>query len=206
MSSALEPLTRVSLERAPDVCQDCVFWQSHGFKRPSKERWAQHLEDDWGPWGTLYYDSGGRLLGFMQCGPAGHFPRSAELPAGPPSADALLITCVYITDESTPWVVQSLFLAVIGEAHDRGVKAIETFAYQEADDASPRAGFQPHRTIFPAAFVGDFGFRSVRTEGRVELVRLEIAGLTPLPVEGWRRRLVRRVFERASPAPVPERP
>ena len=102
MSSALEPLTRVSLERAPDVCHDCVFWQSHGFKRPSKERWAQHVEDDWGSWGTLYHDTDGRLLGFLQCGPAGHFPRSSELPAGPPSADALLHRSIELLRSPSP--------------------------------------------------------------------------------------------------------
>ena len=206
MSSALEPLTRVSLERAPDVCHDCVFWQSHGFKRPSKERWAQHVEDDWGSWGTLYHDTDGRLLGFLQCGPAGHFPRSSELPAGPPSADALLVTCVYIADESAPWVVQSLFLAAIGEARDRGIRAIETFADSNPDEAATRAPFQPHRTIFPAAFVGDLGFIPIRVEGRVELARLELAGLASLPVESWRRRVARRLQERVSPAPVPQGP
>lgn len=205
MSSTLEPLTRLSLERAPSVCRDCVFWQSHGFKRPSKERWASAVEDDWGSWGTLYHDTDGRMLGFLQCGPAGHFPRSSELPAGPPSSDALLVTCVYIADESAPWVVQSLFLAAIGEARDRHIKAIETFAFH-ADDAPARVSFQPHRTIFPSAFVGDLGFVPIRAEGRVELVRLELGGLAALPVEGWRRRLARRVQERLNPAPVPQRP
>ncbi len=206
MSSGLEPLTRLSLERGPSVCHDCVFWQSHGFKQPSKDRWAQQVEDDWGSWGTLYHDADGRLLGFLQCGPAGHFPRSAELPAGPPSADALLITCVYVADESTPWVVQSLFLAAIGEARDRGIAAIETFAHRHPDEAAARTPFQPHRTIFPAAFVGDLGFRPLRIDGRVELARLEIASLAPLPAESWRRRLARKVQERLSPAPVPQRP
>lgn len=206
MSNAVEPLTRLSLERAPSVCHDCVFWQSHGFRQPSKERWAQDVERSWGSWGTLYHDADGRLLGFLQCGPAGHFPRSAELPAGPPSEDALLVTCVYVADESAPWVVQSLFLAAIGEARDRGIRAIETFSRRESEEHVARAEFRPHRTIFPASFVGDLGFRPLRVVGRVELARLELAGLAPLPSEGWRRRLARRLQERANPAPVPQRP
>ena len=206
MSSALEPLTRLSLERAPEVCHDCVFWQSHGFRRPAKQRWAQQVEHGWGSWGTLYHDADGRLLGFLQCGPAGHFPRSAELPAGPPSEDALLVTCVYVADESTPWVVQSLFLAAIGEARDRGMRAVETFSYRHSEEQSARGGFRPHRTVFPAAFLGDLGFVAVRAEGPVELARLELAGLAPLSAEGWRRRLARRLQERANPAPVPQRP
>lgn len=206
MSSALEPLTRLSLERAPAVCHDCVFWQSHGFRRPSKERWAQQVEHDWGSWGTLYHDADGRLLGYLQYGPAGLFPRSAELPAGPPSEDALLITCVYVADESTPWVVQSLFLAAIGEARDRRIRAIETFSHRHSDEQPAKGSFRPHRTVFPAAFVADLGFVPVRVEGRIELVRLELAGLAPLPAESWRRRLARRLQERTNPAPVPQRP
>ena len=203
MSNALAPLTRLSLERAPPVCHECVFWQSHGLRRPSKERWAQDVEGSWGSWGTLYHDTDGRLLGFLQCGPAEHFPRSAELPAGPPSEDALLVTCVYVPDESAPWVVQSLFLAAIGEARDRGMRAIETFSHHEIEE---RAEFRPHRTIFPASFIGDLGFRPLRAEGRVELARLELAGLAPLPAETWRRRFARRLQERTNPAPVPQRP
>ncbi len=206
MSGGLQPLTGLSLERAPAICHDCVFWQSHGLKDESKTRWSRDIEHDWGSWGTLYHDSGDRLLGFLQFGPAAHFPRAHGLPAGPPSADALLVTCGYVVDESTPWVLQSLFLSAIGEARDRGVSAIEAFAYRQVEDAPSRAQFRPHRTIFPAAFVADLGFAPIRTEGRVELSRLEVAALTPLVAEGWRRRIARRLQPRAEPAPVPQRP
>ncbi len=206
MSSGLEPVTGASLARAPAVCHDCVFWQSHSYKRPPKERWMRHIEDDWGSWGTLYHDADGRLLGFLQFGPTGHFPRARSLPAGPPSADALLVTCAYVVDESTPWVLQSLFLSVIGEARDRRIRAIETFTYGQSDAIPPRGEFRPHRTIFPAAFVADLGFMPVRTQGRIALARLEISTLSPLVTESWRRKLARRLRERGNPAPVPQRP
>ena len=91
----------------------CVFWQSRGRRAAPKGKWAERIEDDWGAWGTLYFDEaeGERLLGFLQFGPAGHFPRADELPAGPPSNDAVLITCAYLVDLSAPWAMQSLFLA-----------------------------------------------------------------------------------------------
>ena len=88
MAYRLEPVTRASLAGAPAVCRDCVFWQSKRGRSVAKARWAERVEDDWGAWGTLYHGEGDRLLGFVQYGPSGQFPRAYELPAGPPSADS----------------------------------------------------------------------------------------------------------------------
>jgi hypothetical protein len=62
-----------------------------------------------------------------------------------------------------------------------------------------------HKTIFPRDFLSDFGFRTVRTAGPVELVRLEFGGLIPV-AEGRRAKVLRLVREAFSPAPVPQRP
>lgn len=204
MSYHLRPLTRVTLPDAPHVCVDCAFWQSRGGRPSDKSRWAERVEEDWGAWGTLYAGDGQRLLGFIQYGPAPLFPRAFELPAGPPSPDAVLVTCAYLVDPSSPWVMQSLFLSVIGEARDRKVRAIEAFGYRYPEGASALDRFQVHRTVFPSDFLGDFGFVAKRTEGRVELARLELGGLVPVE-EGGPARAWRRLKELVAPAPVPER-
>jgi len=198
-------LTGATLELAPSVCHECVFWQSRGSRRTNKQRWIERAEDDWGAWGALYHDDDGRLLGSMQYGPAALFPRAAELPAGPPSEDAVLVTCVYLVSRATPWVEQSLFLAAIGEARDKGAKALETFAYRYPEGESVFERFIVHRTVFPRDFLADFGFETVRVEGRVELVRLELGGLQPV-AEGSRAKVLRLVKEAFVPAPVPQRP
>lgn len=205
MAYRLEPVTRASLERAPPVCVDCVFWQSRRGRAAAKDRWAERAEEDWGAWGTLYHGDAERLLGFVQYGPTGHFPRAFELPAGPPSADAVLVTCAYLVDLSTPWVLQSLFLAAIGEARDRGVGAIETFGYRYPDGESSYERFLVHRTVFPADFLADFGFLAVRWEGDVCLARLELGGLQPIE-ESLTTRAWRRLKEALVPAPIPQRP
>ena len=105
--------------RAPSVCHECIWWQSRS-RTVDKHRWIQKAEEEWGAWGTVYHDADGRLLGSMQYGPAALFPRAAELPAGPPSSDAVLVTCAYVVDAHSPWAMQSLFLAAIGDARDRG--------------------------------------------------------------------------------------
>ena len=204
MATQVAGLTGATISSAPTVCHDCVWWQSSGKRRTNKQRWIEKAEDEWGAWGTVYYDDG-RLLGSMQYGPAPLFPRASELPAGPPSDDAVLVACAYVTDESSPWVMQSLFLAAIGDARDKGAAALETFAYRYPEGASGEERFGIHKTVFPRDFLADFGFTTVRVQGRVELVRLELGGLQPV-AEGRRAKVLRLVKEAFSPAPVPQRP
>jgi hypothetical protein len=198
-------LTGATLETAPTVCHECIWWQSRSSRRIDKRRWINGTEEEWGAWGTVYYDDDGRLLGSMQYGPSGLFPRATELPAGPPSDDAVLVTCAYLTDPSRPWVMQSLFLTAIGEARDRGARALEAFAYDYSERATVQDRFHVHKTIFPRDFLSDFGFMTMRRHGRVELVRLELGGLQPV-AEGTREKVLRVVREAFVPAPAPQRP
>jgi hypothetical protein len=62
-----------------------------------------------------------------------------------------------------------------------------------------------HKTIFPSDFLADFGFVTLRAQGRVELARLELGGLVPV-VEGRRERVLRVVRDAFLPAPAPQRP
>jgi hypothetical protein len=205
MATRVAGLTGATLPTAPSVCHECIWWQARAGRSLSKDKWIERAEEEWGAWGTVYYDDDKRLLGSMQYGPSALFPRAAELPAGPPSDDAVLVTCAYLVDPATPWVMQSLFLAAIGHARDRGARALETFAYRYPDGESNYERFYVHRTIFPRDFLSDFGFLTVRAHGRVELARLELGGLQPV-VEGAREKVLRVVKEAFAPAPVPQRP
>lgn len=200
MGYQLRTITGASVRETPPVCRSCVFWQSREGRPVDKARWAERVEEGFGAWGTLYVADGGRLLGSIQYGPAGEFPRAAELPAGPPSGDAVLITCAYLVDPSSPWVMQSLFLAVIGEARDRRIPAIETFGYRYPEGQSAYERFIAHRTVFPADFLADFGFYAKRADGRVELARLEVGGLVRVE-ETSVERLLGRAKELLAPQP-----
>ena len=207
MTTRLRGLTGGTLESAPTVCHDCVFWQSRPGRRAAKRKWVERAEDDWGAWGTMYLDDDGSVLGSMQYGPSELFPKADGLPAGPPSDDAILITCAYLVEGSAQWVMQSLFLAAIADVRERGGKALEAFGYRYVEGESPEQRFLVHRTVFPSDFLADFGFRTVRRLGRVELGRLDVGGL--VPVEEKRRvRLLRQVRELLEPEPeaVPRRP
>jgi hypothetical protein len=205
MTAQLEGLTRATLQTVPTVCHECVWWQSRTSRNANKDRWMDKMEDDWGAWGTVYYDEHRRVLGSMQYGPSELFPRAAELPAGPPSPDAVLDTCAYLGESSSPWVLQSLVLAAKGDAREKGANALDSFAYRYPEGESAYERFRVHKTIFPRDFLSDFGFLTVRMHGRVELARLELGGLVPV-AEGRRAQVLRVVKEAFAPAPVPQRP
>jgi len=114
----------------------------------------------------------------------------------------MLVTCAYIVDASSPWVLQSLFLAAIGEARDRGAGSLETFSYRYPEGESSYERFRVHKTVFPQDFLADFGFEVVRAAGRVGLARLELGGLQPV-LEGKRDKVLRAVKEAFLPEPVP---
>ena len=205
MPPHLAGLTKLTLETAPAVCHECIWWQTRGRRSTDKDRWMEKIELDFGAWGTVYYDADGRVLGSMQYGPSQAFPRATELPGGPPSEDAMLVTCAYLVDASAPWVMQSLFLAAIGEGRDRGFASVEAFAYRYDEGESAYERFRVHRTVFPQDFLADFGFQVVRASGRVGLSRLELGGLQPVE-EGAREKVlsvVRSAFGVPDPVPAP---
>jgi hypothetical protein len=151
-----------------------------GNKTASKARWIERAQEEWGEWGTIYLDEGDRLLGSIQYGPSVLFPRAADLPAGPATNDPVLVTCAYILRDAGGWVEKSLFLAAIGESRDRGASALEAFAYRYPEGSSEQERFLVHRTVFPRDFLDEFGFTTLRVQGRVELCRLELGGLAPV--------------------------
>jgi hypothetical protein len=202
MHGGVSGLTRATAHSSPSVCRECVWWQSRGNKTASKDRWVDRAEEDWGEWGTIYLDQAGRLLGSLQYGPSHLFPRAADLPAGPASDDAVLVTCSYLTGNGAEWVEKSLLLAAIGESRDRGANALEAFAYRYPEGESIEERFLVHRTVFPCDFLDEFGFVTVRAQGRVELCRLELGGLAPVE-EGKRAKVLRVVQDAFTPAPSP---
>jgi hypothetical protein len=201
--SGVEHLTGATVGAAPPPCRNCMWWQTRPGSRPGdRERWIAEVEDGFGPWGKLYMEDG-RVIGLIQYGPAGQFTRARQLPAGPPSRDAVIVTCAYLTDAQSPWVLQSLFLAAIGECRDRGLPSLETFGYRYPPDEPFASRFLGHRTIFPADFLRDLGFHQQRSAGRVSLERLDLRAIETAPEQGRLERLRARLAPvAASPAGV----
>lgn len=200
--TGVEHLTGATVESSPLPCRDCMWWQTRPGGRPGdRARWARDTEDDFGPWGKLYVDDG-RVIGLIQYGPSDGFSRARHLPAGPPDRDAVLVTCAYLTDAQSPWVLQSLFLAAIGECRDNGKPALEAFAYRYPSGEDFATRFLGHRTIFPADFLADFGFHGRRTAGRIELMRLDLRAIELEPERISLSRLRDRLTPVINPAPA----
>jgi hypothetical protein len=201
--AGVDHLTGATVASAPAPCRECMWWQARPGREPGdRDRWVHDAEDEFGPWGKIYRDETG-VIGLIQYGPAQEFPRAQTLPAGPPSRDAVLVTCAYLTDAHSPWVLQSLFLAAIGECRDRGLPALEAFGYRFPPDEGFAARFLGHRTIFPADFLRDLGFHPQRSAGRVSLERLDLRAIERAPDESRLARLRSRLaVVPATPAGV----
>jgi hypothetical protein len=204
MSAAgVDHLTGATVADAPPPCRDCMWWQTRPGRDPAeRRRWIESAEEEFGPWGKVYRD-GGRVIGLVQYGPTDAFPRAQSMPAGPPSRDAAIITCAYLIEAGSPWALQSLILAAIGECRDRGLAALEAYAYRHGPDAGFSERFVRHRTIFPSDFLRDFGFHTRRTAGRIELMRLDLRAIVPVAEPTLMERLRSRLsVTDASPAAV----
>jgi hypothetical protein len=203
--AVVDHLTGATVGDAPKPCRECMWWQTRPGRAPAeRDRWTHEAEDEFGPWGKVYRDDG-EVIGLIQYGPARAFPRAQTLPAGPPSRDAVLVTCAYLTDAQSPWVLQSLFLAAIGESRDRGLPALEAFAYRYPPGEDFATRFLGHRTIFPADFLADFGFHGRRSAGRIELMRLDLRAIELEPERYRLARLRERLAPLVNPTPAPVR-
>ena len=160
----------------PAPCATCVFWQDRhrASDRARKERWAESMRERDGAWGLVLWD-GDRFEGLVQYGPARSFPRANVLPSGPPSRDAALVTCIFLSEEDPIGVSERLLLEALADLQARGVDAVEAFGVDEPDVA-PGAG---HRTLLDIDLLERLGFARVRATPPVALMRLELGGLEP---------------------------
>jgi hypothetical protein len=120
-------LELAALQDVPTVCHECIWSQSRSGRETDKRKWIEKAETEWGRWGTVYYDADGGVLGSMQYGPAELFPRAAELPAGPPSADAVLVACAYLVETSS-WRAAARYRRKAREGDARAQGSVYTCA------------------------------------------------------------------------------
>ena len=96
----------------PDDCGRCAFWESSerfgpGCGAPADPEvsrgWVARVQREWGDCGRIAYVDGD-AIGFAKYAPARYFPRASRMGAGPPSDDAMLVTCAYLRDEIQRWL------------------------------------------------------------------------------------------------------
>ena len=194
---AVSAATRQAL---PPPCVDCVFWQHRRATTDPerKDRWVRGVEAEGGVWGRMVVaPDGARAM--IQYGPAPLFPRARRLPAGPPSRDAALITCVYLAGDDPAGTYERLALECLADLKARGADAVEAFARRASHPRSPD-GLAGHHTLMDRGLLERLGFGVRRERGPVALMRLRLGGLAPAP--NPRIGLLERLGLEPPPAPA----
>ena len=101
------------------------------------------------------------------------------MPAGPASADAAVVTCVYLGDVERAGTCERLFLEALADLKGRGVAAVEAYAINYPDEMPTDDRFGAHHTLFDRSFLEHLGFGVARSAGQVALMRLELAEAGP---------------------------
>ena len=168
-------LTLDNLDDLPKRCRRCVFWElsehmgkqaaDFGSMELEKEAWISEVLLEWGSCGRVVY-MGGAPAGYVVYAPPSAVPRAAEMPTGPVSADAVLLTTMQIMPEfAGEGLGRMLAQAVVRDLTRRGVKAIEVFGEQRS--AEPGC-------LIPADFLRGVGFKTIRPHPRFPRLRMEL--------------------------------
>lgn len=180
MSWHVAPLTLDNLDDLPKRCRRCVFWElsehlgkqalDFGSTELEKEAWVSEVLLEWGSCGRVVHMDG-VAAGYVIYAPPSASPRAAEMPTGPVSADAVLLTTMQVMPEfSGEGLGRMLAQAVVKDLTRRGVKAIEVFGDQRPTEPG---------CLVPADFLRGVGFKTIRPHPRWPRLRMELrSGLT----------------------------
>jgi len=170
------PLTLDNLDDLPKRCRRCVFWElsenlgkqaaEAGSPELEKEAWVSEVLLEWGSCGRVAHMDG-VPAGYVIYVPPSASPRAAEMPTGPVSADAVLLTTMQVMPEfAGEGLGRMLAQAVVKDLTRRGVKAIEVFGDQ-------RPGVE-RGCLVPADFLRGVGFKTIRPHPRWPRLRMEL--------------------------------
>lgn len=182
MSIRIVNLTEQNLKDAPEwdshpfSCKYCIYWEHpEECTDPATERkeemfakkldWLRRVTREFGSCGKLVY-SDGEPIGYAQYAPPYYLPGSLGYPAGPPSDDAVLISCLFIPQAKSRrlGIGSQLLHNIVDGLKKEKKKAVETFA---------RRG-SPNNPSGPVELYLKSGFRVHRDDREYPLMRLEL--------------------------------
>lgn len=183
MTLALVPLSMSTIGLIPHPCRGCVRWelggatgegvQLTGQTEFEKEVWLSGVMLTWGSAG-LVVTVDDEPAGYALFAPPPTVPGAAELPSGPVSPDAVLLTALRVDERFTgQGVGRFLVEGVIRTLTGRGVRAVEVFG-REGERRSRKPG--PRACTVPAGFLRHAGFTEVRPHRRYPRLRYELSG------------------------------
>jgi GNAT superfamily N-acetyltransferase len=161
-------------EAYPFGCKYCIYWefpeeridpkkQIKEKMLEKKSKWLRNTRKVFGNCGKLIYIDG-RTVGYAQYAPSEFLPKSDRYPSGPPSEDAVLISCLFIFEKGLrrQTLGGKLLHSIIDDLKDREIKVVETFARKS--NANNPSG--------PVEFYLRNGFEIYRSDPEFPLMRL----------------------------------
>lgn len=158
----------------PFSCKYCLYWEFPKEELIStdknkvvyyqkKKKWLHETSESFGNCGKILY-ANGKAIGYAQYAPSEHLPCAISYQSGPPSADAVLISCLFICGKESRGfgLGSSLLQSIVDELIIRGVKSVETYARKGRDD-NPSG---------PIEFYLKNGFKVLRDDPDFPLMRL----------------------------------
>lgn len=180
MKIEIANLTEENLRDAPEweshpfSCKYCIYWefpeecvepitetQDNTMRR--KTDWLRRTNELFGNCGKIAYVDG-VAVGYAQYAPPEFLPNTANYPAGPPSSEAVIISCLFIPQNQFRrlGLGSQLLNSVLAELRQRRIDAVEIFARKgRADNPSG-----------PVEFYVSNEFRIYRDEVEFPLLRL----------------------------------
>lgn len=168
-------LARLSTFRLfPFSCRYCVYWEStddfdgnvaQSEAEQTKREWLKNTMGQFGTCGLIVFHHDDPV-GYAQYASPRFFSRVREYPSGPPSDDAVFLSCLYVPKRELRGlgIGKHLLELVETDLRDRGYDFLETFA-RKGSESSP-AG--------PLGFYLRRGFSVVREHDEFPLVRKEL--------------------------------
>ena len=141
--SRLRELRMEHLDRLPDPCAACMFWQNDmagrgglGGDRDAKDAWWRAVELEWGPPGKAVWDDE-RLVAFAMYAPAAYVRRSRTV--GPqPSEDAVVLMTMWVApSHRSAGLARLLVQGTMREAIAHGADAVEAYGVPSPIEGPP---------------------------------------------------------------------
>ena len=224
MSRKVVRLTLDHLDELTAPCRSCVFWQLDPVRRqrvedPADEvdAWVSAVLRDWGSCGRVVLVDG-VPKGFALYAPEAFLPGAGAFATAPVSADAVLLTHVYVApDARRGGLGRMLVQGMAKDLMERGgIKAVEAFGDTRGDagwnDTGPSSQRPPRdhargsRCVASVEFLSSVGFKTHRPHARNPRMRMDLRSALTWrdEVEAALEKLIGVV--RPVPKPTTDRP
>jgi len=212
-------LTLDHLDELTAPCRSCVFWQLDPVRRqrvedPADEvdAWVSAVLRDWGSCGRVVLVDG-VPKGFALYAPEAFLPGAGAFATAPVSADAVLLTQVYVApDARRGGLGRMLVQGMAKDLMERGgIKAVEAFGDTRGDPGwnekgPPRDHARGSRCVASVEFLSSVGFKTHRPHARNPRMRMDLRSALTWrdEVEAALEKLIGVV--RPAPKPTTDRP